>query len=129
MTRSTINGLCIGAVALFLAAGCGSDDDEGSEDPALEAAVRAYSADFLAGDATAAYATLSERCHTVLEEDMYTNVVASAAEAFGDAEITDYDDDVNGNSATVSYEYDDDDLNQTDEPWVFEDGTWKLDDC
>ncbi len=129
MTRSTIKGLCVGAVALFLAAGCGSDDDEGSEDPALEEAVRGYSADFLAGDATAAYATLSERCHTVLEEDVFAGVVASAAGAFGDAEITDYDDDVDGNNATVSYEYSEETLDQEDEPWVLEGGTWKLDDC
>jgi hypothetical protein len=129
MTRSVIKGLGIVALTLFVAAGCGSDDEGSSEDPALEQSVREYSADFLGGDATAAYATLSARCQGVLDEEVFTGVVASAAEAFGDAEITDFESDVDGDSATVSYKYDEATLDQADEPWVLEDGTWHLDDC
>lgn len=128
MTRSVIKGLCVGAVMLFAAAGCG-DDGGSSEDPALEDAVRAYSADFLAGDATAAYARMSERCHGVLTEEVFSGVVASAAEAFGDEEITDFESDVDGDEATVTYEFSDEMLNQADERWVREGGEWHIDDC
>lgn len=129
MNRPLIQRLCIGAVVLFVAAGCGSDDDSSSEDPALEAAVRAYSVDFLAGDATAAYARMSARCHEVLEEDVFAAVVATAADAYGEEEITDFDSDVDGSSATVSYEYAEEALDQADEPWVLEAGEWHIDDC
>ena len=129
MNRSFAQRICIGAVVCFVAAGCGSDDDSSSEDPALEEAVRAYSADFLAGDATAAYARMSARCHDVLEEDVFAGVVTAAAEVFGDAEITDFDSDVDGDKATVSYEYSDDAINQADEPWILEGGVWHIDDC
>lgn len=129
MKRSLIPRLLLGAAVLFVAGACGDDDGGSSEDPALDAAVRAYSADFLAGDATAAYARTSERCRTVLEEDVFAAIVASAAEAYGDEEITDLESEVDGNSATVSYEYEDETLNQEDEPWVLEDGEWHLDDC
>src|SRR5690349_17202715 len=127
MNRKLIKGLGIGALTLLVAAGCGSDDDGGSEDPALEETVRAYSAEFLAGDATAAYARMSERCHGVLTEDVFAGVVATAAEAFGDEEITDFESDVDGSEATVSYEYSDEALNQVDEPWIKEDGAWRVD--
>ena len=129
MNRLVIQRLCIGALPLLVAAGCGSDDDSSSEDPALEEAVRAYSADFLAGDATAAYANMSERCHGILAEDVFATVVASAADAFGDEEITDFDADVDGDEATVSYEFSDETLNQADERWILESGAWHIDDC
>jgi hypothetical protein len=129
MNRSLTQRLCIGAVVLFVAAGCGSDDEGTSEDPVLEETVRSYSADFLAGDATAAYARMSDRCHTVLEEEVFASVVETIAEAYPDEEITDFESDVDGNSATVSYEYSDDNLDQEDEPWVYEGGEWHIDDC
>lgn len=128
MIPSMIQRLCIGAVVLFVAAGCG-DDGGGSEDPALEQTVRAYSEEFLAGDATAAYARMSERCTATIDEEVFAAVVASAAEAYGDEELTDFESDVDGDTATVSYEYGDESLNQVDEPWVRVDGTWQLDDC
>jgi hypothetical protein len=132
MTRMLIR-LGVAALTLLIAAGCGGDDDSSSGDagdgPSLEDAVRGYSADFLAGDAAAAYARLSVRCHDVLLEDVYSAVVAQAADLFGDAEITKYDDDVKGDEATATYEFSDDTLNQADERWILEGGAWHIDDC
>jgi hypothetical protein len=132
MNRLLIQRLCIGALTLLVATGCSGDDDssgDAGDGPSLEDAVRAYSADFLAGDATAAYARMSERCHGVLEEQVFAGVVAQSAELFGDEEITKYDDDIDGDKATATYTFSDPTINQTDEPWVLENGAWHTDHC
>ena len=118
----------IGACALLVAAGCGGGG-QGDDGPSLEGAVRANAADFLGGDATAAYARWSDRCRGVLAEDMFSAVVAQAAEQFRDAEITAYHEDVDGDKATVTYEFSVSALNQSTQPWVLEGGTWHVDDC
>jgi hypothetical protein len=120
----------VGGLALLVAAGCGSDDgppEEDPERPGLEETVRAYSADFLSGDAAAAYARLSERCRGELTEEVFSGTVADAAAAYGDAEITEYDHELDGDQAKVTYEYSDPAINQTDDPWVYEDGAWHKD--
>jgi hypothetical protein len=96
--------------------------------PSLEAAVRAYTAAFLGGDADAASGHLSDRCRSEAGDD-FALIVASAARTYGDAKITSYSDDIDGPAATATYELDQAELNQTDERWLLVDGAWVNDDC
>ena len=97
--------------------------------PKLEDAVRAYTEAFLGGDSDASYALLSERCHGEEASADWKDIVDQAHALYGDATITSYTDDVNGNIATATYELSDPTLNQTNERWLIEGGRWVNDEC
>lgn len=99
------------------------------EGPSLEEAVRAYTAAFLGGDDQAAYDLLSERCHGAMASAEFKSIVDQATDLYGGETIATYAEDVNGNTATVTYELTDATLNQTNERWVFEGNAWHNDEC
>ena len=97
--------------------------------PSLEDAVRAYTDAFLGGDEEAAYALLSERCHGEMASAQFKDIVDQAEATYSGESITSYAENVNGNTATVTYELTDPVLNQTNERWVLENGAWLNDEC
>jgi hypothetical protein len=99
------------------------------EGPPLEDAVRAYTAAFLGGDDEAAYGLLTERCHGEMASAQFKDIVDQATNLYGGETITSYSEDVNGNTATVTYELTDPTLNQTNERWVLENDAWRNDEC
>jgi hypothetical protein len=96
--------------------------------PSLEPAVRSYTAAFLGGDADAASGYLSDRCRSEVGAD-FASIVAAAKRMYGGASITSYSDDIDGQTATATYELDQSELNQTNERWLLVDGAWVNDDC
>jgi hypothetical protein len=109
-------------------------DADASSDPAgeeaLREAVQAYSDAFLNADPVEAYEYFSVRCAKQTSLSYFTGIVTAAKELYGAAlPIKDYDAEVAGNLARVTYTYDVPALSQTREPWSREDGAWKLDDC
>lgn len=128
-------------VGTLLVGGCGdrgpSEDNRSLESqpgaspstPVLETAVRAYSSAYMSGDGERAYGLLSDRCQNELAKNEFLSIVAQANQAYGDARITAYEDDINGNVGVATYELSDASLNQTQERWVLDDGSWHNDDC
>lgn len=95
---------------------------------ALEAATRAYSEAYLGGDERTASDLLSARCKTRIAD--FGGLVASAHELYGDARYLSFKvDQLSGSLARVTYTFDNHDLDQKQEPWVYENGGWKDDDC
>jgi hypothetical protein len=98
---------------------------------AIRNVAQAYSDAFLTGDGKGAYSLLSERCQARNAEADFVAEVASAGEIYGQAlAFETFAADVNGEQARVTYTYaDSPEINQTDEPWVLEGGSWHEDDC
>lgn len=96
--------------------------------PGLRAAVYAYSHAYLSGD-RAAYPMLSKRCQARIAPGDFTMTLNLAATSIGPQSITSYRERVSGGFARVSYTFARADLDQLDEPWVFEAGRWREDDC
>lgn len=95
----------------------------------LEAAVRGYSSAFLDGNADDAWDLLSVRCQDRLRRHEFAGIVATAPDLYGGAVLEEIVvEDLSGNLARVSYQYDISEISQDNEPWVFEDG-WRNDDC
>jgi hypothetical protein len=70
------------------------------------------------------------RCAEQTSLSYFTGIVTAAKALYGASlPIKDYDAEVAGNLARVTYTYDVPALSQTREPWSREDGAWKLDDC
>jgi hypothetical protein len=109
-------------------------DADASSDPAgegaLREAVQGYSDAFLNAEPIEAYEYFSMRCAEQTSLSYFTGIVTAAKELYGASlPIKDYDAEVAGNLARVTYTYDVPALSQTREPWSREDGAWKLDDC
>lgn len=146
--------LLTAAAVLLVVAACGSTDEssdpalpsdpvaapsvsagapaEPTSDPALEQAVRDYSAAYLGGDGDAAHALLSQRCQRRVTVAQLTTLADQAKDLYGDATITTLDaeiDDEYDDEAEVKYTYSAPALDQDDEDWVLEDDGWKNDDC
>lgn len=125
----------VAACALTVGAtGCESKDssaDTGSTDTdPLRANVQAYSDAFLTGDADTAYGLLSDRCRQRVSQSAFKIITTAAKTAYGSAlPIETFDADVQSSLARVTYTYSDSKINQTDEPWVQENGEWHEDDC
>ncbi|MCR6494242.1 hypothetical protein [Cellulomonas sp. P24] len=101
------------------------------DEASLDAAVRAYSAAFFAGDATEAFATLSARCAAKTDLSTYTGNLMAVQLVYKDAiptletvEVT-----VNGDSGVASYTYSDHNIDVLGQPWRVEDGAWRYDMC
>jgi hypothetical protein len=96
----------------------------------LQAAVQAYSAAYLTGKGTAAYALLSSRCQQLVGLPQMISLTSAAASLHRALPVTSFT--VNSNSgsqATVTYTYAVAKLNQSQQPWVIEGGSWKDDNC
>lgn len=100
----------------------------GSTDTALEDAVRAYSAAFLAGRGEDAHRLLSRRCRAAVPLSSFAAIADQAHALYGPTEIESLTVEVRGTKATATYAFADEALAQADEPWVDEDG-WRNDDC
>jgi hypothetical protein len=96
----------------------------------LQAAVEAYSSDYLGGNGAGAFALLSSRCQLAIGSQQL-DAEANAAEAlYGALPISSFTvDSINGTQATVSYTYAVATLDQSDQPWVLESGGWRYDNC
>lgn len=103
-----------------------------TSDPALEQAVRDYSAAYLGGDGDAAHALLSHRCQRRITAAELTTTAGQAKAIGADATIETIDaeiDDEYDDEAEVTYTYSVPALDQDDQDWVLEDDVWKNDDC
>lgn len=94
----------------------------------LEAAVRKYSSAFLTGDGSTAYALLSKRCQTEMPLSDFAAITEQAADTYGDVSIKSLNVVVDGDKGTATYTYPVVTLNQTEQPWVNQEG-WKWDAC
>lgn len=121
----------ISVVLLLALAACGGGGDSRSDQTdAIRKAATTYSDAFLSGDADAAYGALSARCKDRIGEVEFTSVVQAAKDTYGSAlKFKTFEAEVNGRQARVTYTYAISAINQTDEPWVKEDGRWRQDDC
>jgi hypothetical protein len=120
--------LLVAAAALALGACSGGGDDSG--DRGLRDAVQAYSGAFLTGDGTASYELLSARCQEREGREEWVSLVAGAGQIYGEPlEFTGYQTEVSGDRAKVTYTFERSEINQADEPWVYEHGAWRNDDC
>ncbi|SNQ51683.1 conserved hypothetical protein [Frankia canadensis] len=111
-------------------ASAASVSEGGASQPALEAAVRAYSDAYLTGQGSAAYGLLSERCQQRINQAEFTGLTQAARVQYGSQPIAALTvDSLAGTLARVTYTYPTSAINQQSEPWVFEKGTWRQDDC
>lgn len=96
----------------------------------LEAAVIAYSDAFLSADANASYDLLSDRCQDRNSEATWAGLMAAVEGQFGSPlPLRSYESEISGDFARVTYTYDVASINQDREPWVWERGGWRQDDC
>lgn len=91
----------------------------------------AYSDAFLTGHGKTAFDMLSTRCQERTNETEFVEEVAVAGTQYGRAlDLASYDAHVSGDLARVTYTYAGaHEIDQDAEPWVFERGTWREDDC
>jgi hypothetical protein len=95
----------------------------------LEAAVRAYSAAFLSGRSEA-YELLSQRCKERMPRAGFLQVLTAASQLYGPQEIVSLKvDQIAGDLGRVTSTYVKSELDQRSEPWVRENGVWRVDDC
>jgi hypothetical protein len=95
----------------------------------LEAAVRAYSAAFLSGNSEA-YELLSKRCKERMPRAEFLQVITAASQLYGPQDIVSLEvDQIAGDLGRVTSTYVKSELNQRSEPWVRENGAWRVDDC
>jgi hypothetical protein len=98
--------------------------------PALQAAVEAYSSDYLGGNGAGAFALLSSRCQLAIGSQQLDAEANAAAALYGALPISSFTvDSINGTQATVSYTYAVATLDQSNQPWVLEAGAWRYDNC
>lgn len=140
--------LLVGAVALsaLLLSGCGgkSDDKTSVPTPAavqattpappstednLTVAITSYSKAYLTGDGATAYALLSKKCQNAMPLSEFAGLTEQAKSLYGNVRIKTVKVEVDGDHATATYSYPVPAINQTNEPWVLEDGTWHNGEC
>jgi hypothetical protein len=96
----------------------------------LEAAVRAYSAAYLGGDGAKAYDLLSARCQQRMGRDQMDTLTAAARRRYGPQDVKTLTvDQLGAGLARVTYTFSSAELDQQSEPWVWERGGWREDDC
>lgn len=116
------------ACAVLLAACSSGSSGPGQE--ALVEAVETYSVAYTGGDAETAYGMLSSRCRDRVGEGEFTSAVTAAGGMYGETEPTSVEvGQLDGGMARVSYTFEQSELDQQSEPWVVEDGSWRVDDC
>ena len=96
----------------------------------LKDAVQAYSNDYLGGNGAGAFALLSSRCQLTIGLQQETSLASAAKTVYGVLPIISFTVDSNsGREATVSYTYSVTTLDQRQQPWVLEGGSWKYNHC
>ena len=96
----------------------------------LRPAVEGYSAAYLGDHPDAAYALLSARCQAQLTHDQVVSLTHGAHLLYGSAKLTSYqEDEVVGDSARVTYAYDQAAINQSGQRSTREGGQWHWDGC
>jgi len=97
---------------------------------AVAKAVKAYSADLVAGKGRKAYPLLSGRCRTVITASAFKALAAQAHATYPKVKLkTVTVTDLKGTQAHVSYTYTQAVLNQTRQSWVKEHGGWRWNGC
>lgn len=98
---------------------------------ALKTAVEQYSDAFFNGSGMGAYALLSQRCQAVNDEATFETSVVAAGQQYKGAlpVMTSISVNVTGNTGTATYSYDRGDFDQANQPWTFERGGWKYNQC
>jgi hypothetical protein len=113
-------------VAVVLAVGCSSSS--GSAD-ALEQAVRSYSAAFLSRQGEKAAGMLSARCSTPALHAQIVQASAAAPALYGQARLVAVQPTIDGDHAKVTYRFDQPAIDQENQPWAWENGAWRYDQC
>lgn len=125
------------ALLPFTACGSSTDTPDKEAIPAtttskvkLYQAVKAYSDAYLTGDGETAYNLLSTRCQDTIGKQPFMDEVAAAKSTFGDAmPFKSFNGMADGDQARVTYTYSVAAIDQEEQPWTREDGSWKYDDC
>jgi hypothetical protein len=98
------------------------------EAAALEAAVRGYTAAFVAGDVATAYAVLSSGCQDELRQAEFRRIVRPVVREYGGAQLVSFKiTSFSGDRARVTYRFDERALDVKKERWINEDGAWRRD--
>lgn len=113
-------------LVVSLLAGCGSATGTAEQ---LDQAVRDYSAAFLSGQGEKAAGMLSARCNTPALHARIVQLAQMAAALYGQAKIISVEPVVNGKHGAVTYRFDQPAIDQQNQPWTWEDGTWRYDQC
>jgi len=119
--------------AVLLMVGCSSGGHEANTrtkaDPELDAAVREYmDTAFFMGDGEAGYAMLSERCKGELTADDFSTMAKMVEKNYIQS-LKDYKIKQTGKTATVTITFLDPAVEQTQEQWRQENGSWHNDYC
>jgi len=97
---------------------------------ALAKAVKAYSADLVAGKGKTAYPMLSLRCRKVITASAFNALAAQAKATYPKAKINKLTvNDLKGTKAHVTYSYAATVLDQKKQSWVKEHGAWRWNGC
>jgi len=97
---------------------------------AIAKAVKAYSADLVAGKGKKAYPLLSLRCRKVISPSAFNALAAQAKATYPHVKLKKITvNDVKGAKAHVTYAYTTAVLNQKKESWVKEHGAWRWNGC
>ncbi|CAB4721432.1 MAG: hypothetical protein F2667_10480 [Actinobacteria bacterium] len=146
LSRISLTAAALAVLVAGLASGCAKENDEPSEpspapapavsspaatsDPALRLAAQGYLDALLGGDAATAYAMLTRRCQDHYPEESFATIVAGAAQVYGTPlPFLTYADEVTGRTALITYTVEESVLDQVDQPWAYEQGSWHSDDC
>jgi hypothetical protein len=95
----------------------------------VESAVRSYTAAFLSGQGAKAADMLSERCNTPAKREEIIAASRIAPALYGQAAIISVEPTVDGDHARVTYRFNQPAIDQENQPWVEEFGTWRYDKC
>jgi hypothetical protein len=95
----------------------------------VEDAVRSYSGAFLSGQGEKAAAMVSARCDTPALRSQIIEASKMAPALYGQARLISITPTVDGDRATVIYRFDQPAIDQENQPWLLESGTWHYDKC
>ena len=101
-----------------------------TQDQPLRAAVQAYSDAYLGGDGATAFNLQSARCQQTIGLQQMTSLASAAKSIYGVLPLTSFMVDSNSvSTATVTYTYAVAKMDQSDQRWVLQGGSWKYDGC
>ncbi|UED86628.1 hypothetical protein [Streptomyces profundus] len=105
-------------------------DDEAGDEAALEQAVRDYTVALFAPDADTAHGLLSARCAAEMPAATFAALADQSHQEYGAQEIENISvDEIDGDSALVSYGIGIPQFETEAQPWTREDGGWRWDAC
>lgn len=114
-----------------VAAVCVAPAADASQTAVLKQRVKGYSAAYLGGQDGKAWKYLTRRCQMKIGRDTFAELVAGAHQLYGSAKLKGGVRVVahHGKRARVTYRFTRPALNQIREPWAFQRGAWRVDDC